>query len=63
MKAVDSRNYLTKAENSLRIARIALEQGAYDSAVVSSVHSAINSLDALTLRQPLEKDLPVSTQM
>lgn len=51
MKAIDSsksRNYVTKAENSLRIARIALEQGAYDSAVVNSVHSAINSLDAVT---------------
>ena len=51
MKAVDSgksRNYLTKAENSLRIAKIAFEQGAYDSTVVNSIHSAINSLDALT---------------
>ncbi len=51
MKAVDrtrSRDYLTKAENSLRIAKIALEQGAYDNAVMSSLHSAINSLDALT---------------
>lgn len=51
MRAVDSnrsRDYLTKAENSLRMARIALEQGAYDNAVMSSVHSAINSLDALT---------------
>lgn len=51
MRAVDtakSKNYLTKAENSLRIAKIALEQGAYDNAVMSSVHSAINSLDALT---------------
>jgi uncharacterized protein (UPF0332 family) len=51
MKAVNparAGNYLTKAENSLRIARIALEKGAYDNAVMSSVHSAINSLDALT---------------
>lgn len=30
------------------MARIALEEGAYDNAVMSSVHSAINSLDALT---------------
>ena len=43
-----SRDYLTKAENSLRMARIALEEGAYDNAVMSCVHSAINSLDALT---------------
>jgi uncharacterized protein (UPF0332 family) len=43
-----SSNYLIKAENSLRMARIAFEQGAYDNAVMSSVHSAINSLDALT---------------
>jgi len=51
MRAIDparSSNYLIKAENSLRMARIALEQGAYDNAVMSSVHSAINSLDALT---------------
>ena len=51
MRAVDStrsRDYLTKAENSLRMARIALDQGAYDNAVMSSVHAAINSLDALT---------------
>ena len=51
MKAIDpakSSNYLTKAENSLRIAKIALEQEAYDNAIMSSIHSAINSLDALT---------------
>jgi len=30
------------------MAGIALERGAYDNAVMSSVHSAINSLDALT---------------
>jgi uncharacterized protein (UPF0332 family) len=41
-------NYLTKAENSLRIARFAIEQEAYDNAVISSIHSAINALDALT---------------
>ncbi|MBI5146416.1 MAG: HEPN domain-containing protein [Thaumarchaeota archaeon] len=41
-------NYLIKAENSLRIAKIAIEQQAYDNAVMSSIHSAINALDALT---------------
>ena len=48
MDSTKSKNYLTKAENSLRIAKIALKQEAYDNAVMSSVHSAINSLDALT---------------
>lgn len=41
-------NYITKAENSLHMAKIALEQKAYDNAVMSCVHSAINALDALT---------------
>jgi uncharacterized protein (UPF0332 family) len=41
-------NYLTKAENSLRIARIALKEKAYDTAVMDAVHSSINALDALT---------------
>ena len=41
-------NYLTKAENSLRIAKIALEEKAYDTAVLDAVHSSINALDALT---------------
>ena len=41
-------NYIIKAENSLRIAKIAAEQGAYDNAVMSAIHSAINALDALT---------------
>lgn len=52
MRTVDSsrsRDYLTKAENSLRMAGIALKEGAYDNAVMSSVHSAINSLDTLTI--------------
>jgi uncharacterized protein (UPF0332 family) len=43
-----SRNYLKKSEDSLRMAKIALENDAYDNAVMSSVHSAINALDALT---------------
>ena len=40
--------YITKAENSLRISKIAIKEGAYDAAVMNSVHGAINSLDALT---------------
>ncbi len=40
--------YLQKAENSLLMVRIGLERGAYDNAVMSSVHSAINALDGLT---------------
>ncbi|MEX2060893.1 MAG: HEPN domain-containing protein, partial [Nitrosopumilaceae archaeon] len=40
--------YITKAENSLRISRIALKEEAYDAAVMNAVHGAINSLDALT---------------
>lgn len=40
--------YITKAENSLRISKIAIKEGAYDAAVMNAVHSAINSLDALT---------------
>ena len=39
--------YITKAENSLRISKIALK-GAYDAAVINAIHSAINALDALT---------------
>lgn len=41
-------NYLTKAENSLHIAKIALKEKAYDTAVMDAVHSSINALDALT---------------
>ena len=43
-----SSGYITKAENSLHISKIAIKEGAYDAAVMNSVHSAINSLDALT---------------
>lgn len=51
MKPIDpsrAKDYLVKAENSLEIAKFALERHAYDSALINSVHSAINSLDALT---------------
>ena len=41
-------NYLIKAENSLRIAKIALKENAYDTAVMNAIHSSINALDALT---------------
>lgn len=41
-------NYITKAENSLQLAKIALDRQANDSAVMNCVHSAINALDALT---------------
>lgn len=50
-RAVDSKkagNYLTKADNSLHMAKLAMEQKAYDNAVMSAIHSAINALDALT---------------
>lgn len=40
--------YITKAENSLRVSKIAIKEEAYDTAVMNAVHSAINSLDALT---------------
>jgi HEPN domain-containing protein len=43
-------NYLKKAESSLRMAGVALEEKAYDNAVMSAVHSAINALDALAAR-------------
>ncbi|MGI0023936.1 MAG: HEPN domain-containing protein [Nitrososphaera sp.] len=51
-RSVDSgrgRDYLAKAENSLRMARIAVREQAYDNAVMSAVHSAINALDALAV--------------
>ncbi len=40
--------YMTKAENSLRMSKIAIDQQAYDNAIMSAIHSAINALDALT---------------
>jgi uncharacterized protein (UPF0332 family) len=41
------RDYLTKAENSLRRAKIAISEKAFDNAVMSAIHSSINALDAL----------------
>ncbi len=51
-RAVDTKkamNYLAKADNSLHMAKIAIEERAYDNAAMSAVHSAINALDALTV--------------
>lgn len=51
MKSVDpskAKGYITKAEKSLEMAQIARERDAYDNAVMSAIHSAINALDALT---------------
>ncbi len=42
-------NYLTKAEQSLRIAELALDVKAFDAAVGNAIHSAINALDSLTV--------------
>lgn len=41
-------NYLKKADGSVRMAKIAIREKEYDSAVMGAVHSAINALDALT---------------
>jgi len=51
-RKVDQRlyvNYLIKAEQSLRIAELALKTKAFDAAVGNAIHSAINSLDSLTV--------------
>lgn len=40
--------YITKATNSLEMAKIALQKEAFDNAVMSAIHSSINALDALT---------------
>jgi len=42
-------NYLTKAEQSLRIAELALNAKAFDASVGNAIHSAINALDSLTV--------------
>jgi uncharacterized protein (UPF0332 family) len=42
-------NYLTKAEQSLHTAELALSVDAFDAAVGNAIHSAINALDALTV--------------
>lgn len=51
MREIDSskaKGYITKSEEFLEMARIAHGKGKYNGAVVSSIHSAINALDALT---------------
>ncbi len=51
MRAVDKHNalnYLAKADSSLRMAKIAAGEKAYDNAVMSAIHASINALDALT---------------
>lgn|SRR5487761_56385 len=45
----EGKNYLKKAEDSMKMASIAIDQGAYDSSIMSSIHSAINALDALSV--------------
>lgn len=50
-RAIDNsrgKDYLTKAENSLRMAKIAIKEKAYDNAAMSAIHGSINALDALT---------------
>jgi len=42
-------NYLVKAEQSLRVAEMALDTKAFDAAVGNAIHSAINALDSLTV--------------
>lgn len=52
VRAIDAKKaagYLTKAENSLRMAKLAIKEKAYDNAVMSAVHGAINAVDALTV--------------
>lgn len=39
-----AKNYLIKAENALRIAKISLKEKACDTAVMNAVHSSINTL-------------------
>ncbi|MGI0020421.1 MAG: HEPN domain-containing protein [Nitrososphaera sp.] len=48
-------NYLKKAEGSLHMARIAIKEGEFDSAVMNAVHSAITALDALTASRRSER--------
>ena len=51
MRRVDPKhaaNYIAKSEEFLEVARLALQNEKYNSAVISAVHSAISGLDALT---------------
>lgn len=40
--------YITKSEEFLEMAKLAVQNAKYNSAVASAIHSAINALDALT---------------
>jgi uncharacterized protein (UPF0332 family) len=42
--------YVIKAETSLKMSKIALNEKAYDASVVSAIHSGINAVDGLTTR-------------
>lgn len=51
MRNVDHRkapNYITKSEEFLTMAKLAIQNAKYTSAVASAIHSAIRALDALT---------------
>ncbi len=41
-------NYITKSEEFLEMAKLAVQNTKYNSAVTSAIHSAISALDALT---------------
>lgn len=50
-KDIDSNkasDYITKAEEFLETAKLALENKKYNSAVMNAIHSSINALDSLT---------------
>ena len=40
--------YITKSEEFLEMAKLAVQKAKYNSAVTNAIHSAINALDALT---------------
>jgi uncharacterized protein (UPF0332 family) len=41
-------NYITKSEEFLEMAKLAIQNAKYTSAVTNAIHSAISALDALT---------------
>ena len=45
----EGKNYLKKAEDALHVAKIAIDEGAFDSSIMNSIHSAINALDFLAV--------------
>ena len=44
----EHKGFFNKAQNGLKMARMAYENGVYDTAVSNCVHSAINAIDAAT---------------